>query len=76
MGTLQNRLINHNGVTMAVLAPQQDLNQGFLSLLIVPGRIRNVELSPSHAVHAVKTAFKLQHPITPPDERPHVDSSG
>ncbi|MGV2879384.1 ShlB/FhaC/HecB family hemolysin secretion/activation protein [Pantoea vagans] len=47
MGTLQNRLINHGWVTTRVLAPQQDLRQGVLQLLIVPGRIRNVELSPA-----------------------------
>ena len=45
MGTLQNRLINHGWVTTRVLAPQQDLRQGVLHLLIVPGKIRNVELS-------------------------------
>jgi len=47
MSTLQNRLINHGWVTTRVLAPQQDLRQGVLQLLIVPGKIRSVELSPS-----------------------------
>lgn len=46
MGTLQNRLINHGWVTTRVLAPSQDLRQGELKLLIVPGKIRRVELAP------------------------------
>ncbi|RRZ87220.1 ShlB/FhaC/HecB family hemolysin secretion/activation protein [Erwinia sp. 198] len=46
MGTLQNRLINHGWVTTRVLAPPQDLRQGELKLLIVPGKIRRVELAP------------------------------
>jgi len=51
MGTLQNRLINHGWVTTRVLAPQQDLRQGELKLLIVPGRIRSVTLDPSSSRH-------------------------
>lgn len=47
MSTLQNRLINHGWVTTRVLAPQQDLRQGELQLLIVPGRVRKVVLSPT-----------------------------
>ncbi|WP_345828016.1 hemagglutinin repeat-containing protein [Erwinia sp. HDF1-3R] len=46
MSTLQNRLINHGWVTTRVLAPQQDLRQGELKLLIVPGRVRRVMLTP------------------------------
>ncbi|WP_380181720.1 ShlB/FhaC/HecB family hemolysin secretion/activation protein [Kalamiella sp. sgz302252] len=45
MSLLQNRLINHGWVTTRVLAPPQDLRQGELRLLIVPGKIRNVILS-------------------------------
>lgn len=47
MATLQNRLINHGWVTSRVLAPQQDLRQGELHFLIVPGKVRRIELSPS-----------------------------
>lgn len=52
MSTLQNRLINHGWVTTRVLAPQQDLRQGELKLLIVPGKVRKVILTPdsSHYV--------------------------
>lgn len=47
MSTMQNRLINHGWVTTRVLAPQQDLRQGELQLLIVPGKVRKVVLSPA-----------------------------
>lgn len=47
MSVLQNRLINHGWVTTRVLAPPQDLREGELKLLIVPGKIRDVSLAPS-----------------------------
>ncbi|WHP79579.1 ShlB/FhaC/HecB family hemolysin secretion/activation protein [Edwardsiella anguillarum] len=47
MSALQNRLINHGWVTSRVLAPQQDLSRGVLQLRIVPGIVRDVQLTPS-----------------------------
>ncbi|HBV39560.1 MAG TPA: ShlB/FhaC/HecB family hemolysin secretion/activation protein [Erwinia sp.] len=52
MSTLQNRLINHGWVTTRVLAPQQDLRQGELKLLIVPGKTGSVTLTPSSSHYA------------------------
>ncbi|YCI27667.1 ShlB/FhaC/HecB family hemolysin secretion/activation protein [Erwinia sp. PK3-005] len=46
IGTLQNRVIEHGWVTTRVLAPQQELREGELKLLVVPGRIRRVTLTP------------------------------
>lgn len=46
MSTLQNRLIDHGYVTSRVLAPSQDLNKGEIKLTVVPGKIRNVTLTP------------------------------
>ncbi|MTD27497.1 ShlB/FhaC/HecB family hemolysin secretion/activation protein [Erwinia sorbitola] len=46
MSALQNRLVDHGYVTARVLAPPQDLNSGSLKLLLVPGRVRNVRLTP------------------------------
>ncbi|EPW5279692.1 ShlB/FhaC/HecB family hemolysin secretion/activation protein [Yersinia enterocolitica] len=46
MSQLQNRLIDHGYITTRVLAPQQDLNSGTLALLVVPGKIRHVTLTP------------------------------
>ncbi|URQ62548.1 ShlB/FhaC/HecB family hemolysin secretion/activation protein [Pantoea alhagi] len=51
MSTLQNRLINHGWVTTRILAPQQDLREGGLKLLIVPGKIRKVALMSSSSPH-------------------------
>ncbi|ELY6212100.1 ShlB/FhaC/HecB family hemolysin secretion/activation protein [Cronobacter dublinensis] len=45
IGTLQDRIIEHGWVTTRVLAPQQDLREGELTLRIVPGRIRDVALT-------------------------------
>lgn len=52
MSHLQNRLIRHGWVTTRVLAPPQDLSQGELHLQIVPGRVRDVSLTPSSPVYA------------------------
>lgn len=46
MSTLQNRLIDHGYITSRVLAPDQDLNRGTLSLVILPGYVREVKRSP------------------------------
>lgn len=46
MGALQNRLVAHGYITTRVLAPSQDLNRGILKLVIVPGQIRQVRLTP------------------------------
>ncbi|HDL8286830.1 TPA: ShlB/FhaC/HecB family hemolysin secretion/activation protein [Yersinia enterocolitica] len=51
MGQLQNRLIDHGYVTTRVLAPQQDLNSGTLALQVVPGKIRQVTLTPNSDHH-------------------------
>lgn len=46
MSTLQNRLVDHGYITTRVLAPQQDLNSGELKLTVVPGKVRQVKLTP------------------------------
>ena len=46
IGALQNRIIEHGWVTTRVLAPQQELREGELKLLVVPGRNRHVALTP------------------------------
>jgi len=45
MSVLQNRLIDHGYVTSRVLAPNQDLTRGTLSLVILPGYVRDVKRS-------------------------------
>jgi hemolysin activation/secretion protein len=47
MSTLQNRLVDHGYITTRVLAPQQDLNSGELKLVVVPGKVRQVKLTPN-----------------------------
>ncbi|WP_392565242.1 ShlB/FhaC/HecB family hemolysin secretion/activation protein [Utexia brackfieldae] len=42
MSALQNRLISYGYITSRVVAPPQDLTRGELSLLFVPGKIRQV----------------------------------
>ncbi|WP_392435604.1 ShlB/FhaC/HecB family hemolysin secretion/activation protein [Yersinia sp. HM-2024] len=51
MSQMQNRLIDHGYVTTRVLAPQQDLKSGTLSLHVVPGKIRHVELTQASDHH-------------------------
>jgi hemolysin activation/secretion protein len=46
MSTLQNRLIDHGYITTRVLAPAQDLKSGVLQLVVIPGKIRKVDLTP------------------------------
>ena len=46
MGQLQNTLIGHGYVTTRVLAPRQDLKNGVLRLVVMPGYVRNVRLTP------------------------------
>lgn len=46
MSALQNRLVDHGYVTARVLAPPQDINSGTLKLLLVPGKVNNVRLTP------------------------------
>lgn len=46
MSTLQNRLIDSGYVTTRVVAPQQDLTRGSLTLALVPGKIRHVVITP------------------------------
>ncbi|MDN0125458.1 ShlB/FhaC/HecB family hemolysin secretion/activation protein [Yersinia massiliensis] len=58
MSEMQNRLIDHGYVTTRVLAPQQDLNRGTLTLHVVPGKIRHVALTPETDRHVTLfTAF-------------------
>lgn len=46
MSTPQNRLVDHGYITTRVLAPSQDLKSGVLTLVIVPGYVRQVRLTP------------------------------
>ena len=46
MSTLQNRLVDHGYVTTRGLAPSQDLKSGILRLVIIPGVVRHVRLTP------------------------------
>ncbi|GAB53024.1 ShlB/FhaC/HecB family hemolysin secretion/activation protein [Atlantibacter hermannii] len=46
MSTLQNRLVDHGYITTRVLAPSQDLKSGVLTLVLVPGYVRQVRLTP------------------------------
>ena len=52
MRTLQNRLVDHGYITTRVLAPQQDLNSGELKLVVVPGKVRQLKLTPDSG-HAI-----------------------
>lgn len=45
-GALQNRLVGQGYVTTRVLIPSQDLKSGTLRLVIVPGRVHQVRLTP------------------------------
>lgn len=42
MSQLQDRLISHGWVTTRVLAPQQNMVQGQLHLVVVPGTVHNI----------------------------------
>lgn len=46
MSTLQNRLVDYGYITTRVVAPSQDLNGGVLQLVILPGYVRQVKLTP------------------------------
>lgn len=52
MSALQNRLTDHGWITTRVLAPQQDLRQGTLRLLILPGRVDQVRLTEDSSRYA------------------------
>ncbi|WP_082212578.1 ShlB/FhaC/HecB family hemolysin secretion/activation protein [Erwinia sp. 9145] len=52
MRALQNRLVDHGYITTRVLAPEQDLKSGELKLVIVPGKVRKVALTPD-STHSV-----------------------
>ncbi|TKI04146.1 ShlB/FhaC/HecB family hemolysin secretion/activation protein [Martelella alba] len=64
MGALQNRLIDHGWITTRVLAPDQDLREGRLRLLILPGRVAAVQLNGDGAGRA---ALFNSLPIGPGD---------
>jgi hemolysin activation/secretion protein len=51
MSTLQNRLIDSGYITTRVVAPQQDLTRGTLTLAVVPGKVRHVVLTPKSGHH-------------------------
>ncbi|HGM5490762.1 TPA: ShlB/FhaC/HecB family hemolysin secretion/activation protein [Serratia fonticola] len=42
---IQNKLIGHGYITTRVVVPRQDLNDGVLTLVVLPGAIGNVSLS-------------------------------
>ncbi len=46
MGALQNRLIDSGYITTRVLAPAQNLSSGELKLMMVPGKVHEVKLTP------------------------------
>ena len=46
MSALQNRLVAQGFITSRVLAPQQNLSSGTLRLLLLAGKISNVQLTP------------------------------
>jgi len=46
MARIQNAIVARGYITTRVLAPEQDLNEGILKLVIVPGRIRSIRQSP------------------------------
>lgn len=43
MSSLQNRLISYGYITTRVVAPAQDISEGTLQLLFVPGKVRAVK---------------------------------
>lgn len=45
MGALQNRLAGHGWITSRILAPPQDIRQGELELVVMPGRVEQVRLT-------------------------------
>lgn len=47
MSALQNRLIDAGYVTSRILAPEQDLIPGKLKLLLIAGKVNNIQLSPT-----------------------------
>lgn len=55
MSTLQNRLISHGWVTTRILAPEQDLRRGVLTLLIIPGTVHQIELTPDSSRYITLT---------------------
>lgn len=58
MSTLQNRLIDHGYITTRVLAPAQDLKSGVLQLVVIPGKIHKVDLTPdSNSYLSLYSAF-------------------
>lgn len=60
MSALQNRLIDHGYITTRVLAPSQDLKSGELKLTIVPGKVRQVVLTPeSNSYVTLYSAFPV-----------------
>lgn len=46
MSRLQNRLIDHGYITTRILAPRQNLHSGTLRLIVVPGTVQAIRLTP------------------------------
>ncbi|MBC8951255.1 HecB [Xenorhabdus sp. TS4] len=46
MGNMQDRLVSHGWVTSRVLAPQQDLREGELKLVVLAGKIHQITRTP------------------------------
>lgn len=51
MSALQNQLIDRGYITSRVLAPAQDLNSGQLKLVVIPGKVRHIALTPDSGRH-------------------------
>ena len=52
MSAIQDRLISYGYITTRVVAPEQDLNEGELKLLLVEGKIRDVHYAPESDKYA------------------------
>lgn len=52
MSELQNRIMSYGYITTRVVAPEQDLNSGTLSLLLVKGTVRNIYYEEGSDTHS------------------------
>lgn len=56
--TIQNKLIGHGYITTRVVLPQQDLNHGVLTLIVLSGVVGNIRFSDDSDKHAnLSTTF-------------------